>query len=108
MVRVSARLRAFAGLLFGSRAAVAASGAVMNGVQVVFGIWLAAAIGVVSTAAILIVRAQRLVALVVLIITVVVATVVEMRGDITSGNAGGLFPLTILVRLLLASNKQMA
>ena len=38
MVRVGARLRAFAGLLFGSRAAVAASGAVMNGVQVVFGI----------------------------------------------------------------------
>ena len=108
MVRVDARLRAFAGLLFGSRAAVAASGAVMNGVQVVFGIWLAAAIGVVSIAEVLVVCAQRLVALVVLIIAVVVATVVGVKGDITSGNAGGLFPLTVLVRLLLASSRQMA
>ena len=108
MVRVDARLRAFAGLLFGSRAVVAVSGAVMNGVQVVFGIWLAAAIGVVSVAAVVVVSAQRFVTLVVLVSAVVVATVVKIKVDVASGNAGGLFPRTVLVRLLLAPSRQMA
>ena len=69
---------------------------------------MVAAIGVVPIAEALVVCAQRLVALVMLIIAVVVATVVEVRGDITSWAAGRLFPLTVLVRLLLASIKQMA
>ena len=126
MVRVSARLRAFAGLLFRSRAAVAASGVVMNGVQVVFGIWLVAlwlvaslysvqvalwliaAVGIVPIVEVLIVCAQKLVALAMLIIAVVVATVVKVWGDITSWAAGRLFPFAVLVRLLLASIKQVA
>ena len=108
MVRLDVRLCAFAGLLPGSRAVVVASGTVMAGVLVVFGIWLAAAIGVVSVAAVLVVSAQRFVTLVVLVSAVVVATVVKMKVDITSGNAGGLFPRTVLVRLLLAPSRQMA
>ena len=108
MVRVDARLRAFAGLLPGSRAVVVASGTVMAGVLVVFVIRLAAAIGVVSVAAVVVVSAQRFVTLVVLVSAVVVATVVKIKVDIASGNAGGLFPRTVLVRLLLAPSRQVA
>ena len=108
MVRVDVRLRAFAGLLPGSRAVVVASGTVMAGVLVVFVIRLAAAIGVVSVAAVVVVSAQRFVTLVVLVSAVVVATVVKIKVDVASGNAGGLFPRTVLVRLLLAPSRQMA
>ena len=108
MVRVDARLRAFAGLLPGSRAVVVASGPVMAEVLVVFVIRLAAAIGVVSVAAVVVVSAQRFVTLVVLVSAVVDATVVKIKVDIASGNAGGLFPRTVLVRLLLAPSRQVA
>ena len=109
MVRVDVRLCAFAGLLPGSRAVVVASGNVMVGVLVVFVTKLAAAvICVVSVAAVVVVSAQRFVTLVVLVSAVVVATVVKIKVDIASGNAGGLFPRTVLVRLLLAPSRQVA
>ena len=71
-------------------------------------LWLVAAVGVVPIVEVLVVCAQRLVALVMLIIAVVVATVVEVWGGITSWAAERLFPFAVLVRLLLASIKQMA
>ena len=40
MVRVSARLRMFAGVLFRLSAAVAGGAVVISGVQVVHGVWL--------------------------------------------------------------------
>ena len=80
----------------------------MAGGLVVFVIRLAAAIGVVSVAAVVVVSAQRFVTLVVLVSAVVVATIVKLKVDASSGSAGGLFPRTMLVRLLLAPSRQVA
>ena len=71
-------------------------------------LWLVAAVGIVPVIGALIVCAQMFVALVMLIITVVIATVVKVCRGITSWAAERLFPFAVLVRLLLASIKQMA
>ena len=71
-------------------------------------LWFVADVGVVPVIGALIVCARMFVALVILIITVVIATVAKVCRGITSWAVERLFPFAVLVRLLLASIKQMA
>ena len=71
-------------------------------------LWLVAAVGIVPVVGVSIVCAQMFVALMMFVIIVVIATVVKVCRGITSWAAERLFPFAVLVRLLLASIKQMA